>query len=1621
MKHQFIYQAFIETYEQIWGTTNLSEFKKIQKVLDNPVESKDIFITIISKKALEISRQNNLNAQTLDQVMLSQGYGLINHKTFNYMKRLATFAYEYLIEAKPDEDLLIDLLQHYMFEHAKSLINKHDPKITSFCKEQIRRGNSLLVFTAVSLSNSKELKDLCVSLLPKYPRGNKIFQLVTLSFINYRNTSKITYHFKRDDLLNSSDFLAAIYKFVLDNNLYEQTEIFSLLENTKPIFTKEALEFTYDFLADSNNFYTIANLERYLNLNFVPICVDLTDFVVGGDEELHEYILKLIGENLLTEKNISLKHLYRNNCDEFIAKMFKILTETKQYMNKTLANAFELPHYFSVSNEIFTWVFETLNLYTTDHSAAIKIISESDSSKKALIGILDLDFETLYDLATDGVISFNTLFSLNLYCNGSLSNKQQLLTILDETDYQAISIGNFEHLLSQTELEDVWRKMIPKILETKIDYIPNEAINNLLAHYNKLNSLDQEKIIDFLDLNCYIKYNYSMPVYANPNAFKILDQVYLNSDYKETFKQIIITKLKDPKVLRKQLKDCFFNSGHSSTYFATEFIKNQEIISEAQAIEYLQSTIHLKSQNPRNLNTRIFEILSREDKEAIITANIASTQESIVDSLVAFLETDESLFEKYKDAVGNGSKLNREAQSIIENNSNKECQVDYKVLYPGLDEYIKNGSSDLQVNTSTVSKLKSLFSKNKSNQFDFKINLSELNSIYAKLYNMISDITDTLDEGMITNSGDRHIYYPISLQIRRNEEKFKDVAQYIYDNITLKYNSPIDSAAIFCSFRLNDPAFSSIPEDIKISLSLYIHRLGKITIDQKYNVSDLEYANICKLTRLSQFHNLSGENITSLPYGHFNLDFANIKLSNYNIYNFSRLLKIYNLNYENFIFFRLIEDVIVGHATARDVVNFLATSENISLPRGFADKHFYDDVESGDEYLRVAREMQTEKLARITAGVDPKSNYFGTIYGSQNLVAMLKVSKITKGFNYSKFESYIRNTTLEEDQEVFNRNFSEIELTQTEFFDLALFNPSFAPYIGNYINMPMLESIVLFFTAHDPGTIYGKTKEAIAKYTSLSVQDFDEGRIDRAWFNNIVQKESLDFINEVRARQKNSRSAKVLDALMDKVEKREAIKKIEATRNKDMLIAYSVISPEQEKEHDLLKRIKLYRDFKKSSRQFGSQRRATEAKLTEGCLQNLGETFKLGEIFSLEMFDLEYKENINYFDGISIGEYTLKVIEDNNSLKLTCFKAEKKLKSIPASLKKEAAEIKLVISELNGGYKMLKDDLEQMMITQTELSNKALLGYTTNAIINNLLNNIIFETTNNKLLIYSDGIFRDEDGRECYLNEDDKLKIAHVTSIIRSDKYFIWKQIILDNKLVQPFKQLFREAYFKLDDELNETLSYRYSGHLIKVNVAFSILKNIGWKSDYYSIYKTFKSANIRAELWGYDGWYYEDFYEENSIEEIRFYDLSTNKPILINDIDPIAYSEIMRDFDLAVTVAHVGEIDKELGLSTVDIRIDVLGVNRKLFKLDNLSVDKHKVKITGKLGNYVVNLKSGDAYKEGRGQLILFPINVKANKDVYLPYIDKNSKTQEIMSLIVLLSRDDQIKNQTVIQEVLH
>ena len=172
-----------------------------------------------------------------------------------------------------------------------------------------------------------------------------------------------------------------------------------------------------------------------------------------------------------------------------------------------------------------------------------------------------------------------------------------------------------------------------------------------------------------------------------------------------------------------------------------------------------------------------------------------------------------------------------------------------------------------------------------------------------------------------------------------------------------------------------------------------------------------------------------------------------------------------------------------------------------------------------------------------------------------------------------------------------------------------------------------------------------------------------------------------------------------------------------------------------------------------------------------------------------------------------------------------------------------------------------------------------------------------------------------------------------------------WRQWLLEHEVRQPFKQAYREIYLLTDAERHTGVySNRYAAHILRQHQFNSLCAARSWKNslrlmvdaEFPPATKVLPQWGLRAEYWveGIGDQYGTDTNETGTYlylttDQVRFYrmDAVENRahaggggyaaqrwhgrgnaePLPLEDIPPLVFSEIMRDVDMFVGVASVG------------------------------------------------------------------------------------------------------------------
>ena len=778
----------------------------------------------------------------------------------------------------------------------------------------------------------------------------------------------------------------------------------------------------------------------------------------------------------------------------------------------------------------------------------------------------------------------------------------------------------------------------------------------------------------------------------------------------------------------------------------------------------------------------------------------------------------------------------------------------------------------------------------------------------------------------------------------------------------------------------------------------------------------LEIANAVELGLVEKdllIKSIFSKNIDDMSTNFSNLyNFLGIKHPNrYYYYNNEEVEKIKNTwNYDN--------AVKVLKKYGLEVINYVVDNE---LKRGDSKTKYsklinsVNRIEGVDYLIKILQALGNEKLVR-------NEYWYGDNTSKKEVLShLLKVCFPGEKDDLKTFNDKIKKTNVSEERLV----------------EVAMYSSQWIELIDKFLKWKGFTSGCYYFQAHMSDV--SKDKEGIiAKYSPISIEDFQAGAFDIDWFKDAYKqlgKEHFDILYEsakyITDGTKHSRARKFADAVLGNMKVKDVEKEISAKRNKDLVASYSLIPLAKNKIKDAVNRYKFLQNFLKESKQFGAQRRASEAKAFEVSLENLSRNMGYSDVTRLTwaMESEMMAEMKKYFEPKKIQDYSVYIeIDDLGQSSIKYEKDGKVLKSLPTKIKTEKyiEEIKEVHKNLKEQYSRSRKMLEQSMEDGIKFYAYEIKTLSSNPVVAPLIKDLVFKV-DNILGYYEDNklIGFDKKSKKVTLIENiDKdvlLTIAHPFDLFNSKQWSLYQQDILEREIKQPFKQVFRELYIKTKDELKMETSRRYAGHQIQPTKTVALLKTRRWVvDDYEGLQKVYYKENIIAKMYAMADWYSPAEVEAPTIEDIVFYDRKTFELMTIEDVPDLIFSEVMRDIDLVVSVAHVGDVDPEASQSTIEMRRAIVEFNAKLFKLKNITFTESHALIKGTRAEYSIHLGSGLIHQKAGATIEVLPVHSQHRGRIFLPFIDEDPKTAEIMAKVLLFAKDEKIKDIFILDQII-
>ena len=604
-------------------------------------------------------------------------------------------------------------------------------------------------------------------------------------------------------------------------------------------------------------------------------------------------------------------------------------------------------------------------------------------------------------------------------------------------------------------------------------------------------------------------------------------------------------------------------------------------------------------------------------------------------------------------------------------------------------------------------------------------------------------------------------------------------------------------------------------------------------------------------------------------------------------------------------------------------------------------------------------------------------------------------------------------------------------INEKRLLEAVMYAPAWIAIAEDYLSWPGLKSAAWYFHAHTRESYSEEFETEVARFSPIDKEDFSRGAFDINWFNEAytalgAERFAIlyDCAKYISSGATHRRAQLFADAALGKLDAAVLEPQIQDKRNKDLLMAYSLI-PFGSNTEQALHRYEFIHSFLKESRKFGAQRQTAEKQAANVALENLARNlgYTDAQRFSWKMEMAKLEQVKAYFQPYAIDD-TEVFLEwgDNGTVETIISKGGKRLKSIPKALKGDpyVKELTATRAALKSQFTRAKASLQKAMENRDSFHKSEVLELLHHPVIGPLLEKLVFRSGDILGFIHTEGL-QDTTGQLQPVDNDAELLIAHAHDLFILGQWPAYQRYAFDQNLVQPFKQIFRELYTVNEDEqATKDISRRYAGHQIQPKKAAALLRARSWTADYYEgLQKVHYKENIVVTMQALADWFSPSEIEAPTIEAVRFFHRKTSKPIALSEICPVLFSEIMRDIDLVVSIAHVGGVDPIASHSTIEMREVIVAESTRLLKLANTQIDGNFIRIQGAYGEYLVHLGSGNVQMMGRGDLNIILVHSQHRGRVFLPFMDEDPKTAEIVSKVLLLSEDLKIKDPSIVSQI--
>jgi hypothetical protein len=455
-----------------------------------------------------------------------------------------------------------------------------------------------------------------------------------------------------------------------------------------------------------------------------------------------------------------------------------------------------------------------------------------------------------------------------------------------------------------------------------------------------------------------------------------------------------------------------------------------------------------------------------------------------------------------------------------------------------------------------------------------------------------------------------------------------------------------------------------------------------------------------------------------------------------------------------------------------------------------------------------------------------------------------------------------------------------LRLGERKLVELAAFAPQWAGQVETLLGWPGLASGAWWMHAHAKDVSWKVDSdlreawaEEVTEHTPLSSADLLDGAVDIWWFRDAYGQLGPDRWKVLDAAAKycatgsgHKRAQLFADAIRGQTDEDGLLGRIAEGRHQDCVRALGLLPLPTGAARDaaVARRYEKIQEFRRSGRQFGPRRRASEQRAADIALANLARIAGYRDPLRLS-WAMEARS------AAAPGDAPPK----------------------PAELRRQAARV--------------RDSLEAAMVSGDVFTGAELRELAAHPVLAPRLARLVItlgdpgDHSAGCPAGYPAGDFGvlvGHDGARHPVAPDAELRIAHPVDLRERGGLEPWQRDCRARGLTQPFKQVFREVYEPAGDEWGADGSLRYEGRELDRRRGLALLGSRGWVSrPDREARKTFHAAQISVCLS-----FRDDDIDALTVDEVRFSHRETGEALGAAEVPAGLFSEVMRDIDLALS-----------------------------------------------------------------------------------------------------------------------